>query len=376
MVKRRKNSIIKEFHKNYIIKKLNNKYVSNNKIKELKAVIKKLHKSKKFIHITTEEGSILESKKLKCSAGGLGAVVYAVPMYDSIHNLGEYIINNELPMFLKNNNKEKRIDMFLIEPAQIKFGIIDNLAFGEIYYNIFKKTDYGINSEEIEKIEHDEYKRIEKVCAATNIGQELFECINSSKLLKMITFETLLECLFMRQRKYHNEEMNNKDVKSLIYETSPELSKHFFSSNFLLKSEIFKKIKENRRFDVTNIEEYFIFLLKKKVKKYFTNNRSNLIGHIIYRYFDYRELFEQELAKIIWKEAQYNKISVLTYLLPKGEVGILPVNLKNVKLVDNCEGRIVAKGNVDIRIERQLSTKYVMRNPVNSTRDFVLDSTS
>ena len=264
--------------------------------------------------------------------------------------------------------------MFLIEPAEIKFGIIDYLAFGELYYNIFKKSDYAINSEEIEKIKREEYKRIEEVCVATTIGQELFECINSSKLLKMITFETLLECLFMRQLKYHNEEMNNKDVKSLIYETSPELSKHFFSSNFLLKSEIFEKVKESRRFDVTNIEEYFIFLLKEKAKKYFTNNQLNLIGHIIYRYFDYRELFEQELAKIIWKEAQDNKISVLTYLLPKGEVGILPVKLTNVKIVDNYKGIIMAKDRADIRIERKLSTKYVMRNPVNRKRDFVLET--
>ena len=374
MAEKRKNSIIKEFNQNYIIEKLTNKYISNNKIKDLEAVIRKLYRSKKFIHVTTEKDSILESKKLKCSAGGLGAVVYAVPMYDTIHNLGEYIINNELPMFLKNNNKDKRIDMFLIEPAEIKFGIIDYLAFGELYYNIFKKSDYAINSEEIEKIKREEYKRIEEVCVATTIGQELFECINSSKLLKMITFETLLECLFMRQLKYHNEEMNNKDVKSLIYETSPELSKHFFSSNFLLKSEIFEKVKENRRFDVTNIEEYFIFLLKEKAKKYFTNNQLNLIGHIIYRYFDYRELFEQELAKIIWKEAQDNKISVLTYLLPKGEVGILPVKLTNVKIVDNYKGIIMAKDRADIRIERKLSTKYVMRNPVNRKRDFVLET--
>lgn len=82
MARERKNCIIKKFDPNYIIRNLRNKYVSNKKIEELKAVIKKLHESRRFVHITTEKDSILESTKIMCSSGGLGDVVYAVPMYN------------------------------------------------------------------------------------------------------------------------------------------------------------------------------------------------------------------------------------------------------------------------------------------------------
>ena len=365
MAGRRKNYIIKIFNKNQIIKNLKNWYVSKEKVKELKAIIKKLHGSKRFIHISTEESSILENLKIECSSGGLGGVVYAVPLYnDKIHNLGKYIINDELPMFLKNNNQAKKLSMFLLEPENIKFGIIDYLNFGKKYYGIFKKFELNINQEEVARIEKDEYKKILKVYMAKLLEQEIFECINSSKLLKMTAFETLSECLFMRQKQSYNDEMDNRAVKQLIYETSPELSKQFFTSRFFFKSEVFEKVRESLSFDSANIEEYFLFLLKQKIKKYFISNRVNLIGHILYRYFDHKELFEQELAKMIWQESKCNKVSILTYMIPKGEIGILPVKLKNVKIMD-VEGKMKVKSRKDITIVGQLSKKYIMRQPVH-----------
>lgn len=363
MVRRKADNLIQEYSQDYIIGKLNNEYISNEKLIELKSVIHKLYGSKKFIHITTEIDNILDDRKLLCSSGGLGGVVYAVPVNDTIHNLGEYILNFELPMFLKNNNLDKKIGMILLEPQKIRFGIIDNLKFGEVYYSISQSEKFGISEEDLIKIECDEYAKITKAYKARQLGDELDECINSSKILRMAAFETLLECLFLRQIQYDNNEMNNKNVKDIIFQTSPEISKQFFSSNFAFKSNAFEKIRSLKEFDSYRIDEYFIYLLKDKCEKYFIDNPINLKGHILYRYFDYRETFENALSKIIWEEAEKKRISILTYILPKGEVGILPIALKSAKTVCYCNKKVVSKDTIDIVIERELAKKYVMRNP-------------
>ena len=92
------------------------------------------------MHVTSNKKAIMKSKKIYCSAGGLAGVIYTTPVVDNkIHNLGLYIIDKELPMFVKNNNLDACIDTFLIKINNPKIGYVDYLKYGEIYYDTYSK---------------------------------------------------------------------------------------------------------------------------------------------------------------------------------------------------------------------------------------------
>ncbi len=123
-----------------------------------------------------------------------------------------------------------------------------------------------------------------------------------------------------------------------------------------------KAASESERIDMDNFDEYFNFLLSTKSKKYLLNNSDNLKGHIIFRYFDFRKKMEYEFAQQLWQEAREKGINTLTYVLPKGEMGLLPTELRKAEVLEYSSKHRY----VDLRINAQLSNNSIMRNPFNN----------
>ncbi len=357
--------MIQFYNSSEIINTLSNKYISKDTENKLQKVIDKIASSSEYVHITTAEKDILHEKTLKCSSGGLGGVVYVVPFFDSckMHNLGEYIFNYELPMFLRNNKKAQKISMLKLTPKTVNIGIVDYLDFGTAYLNLYKQFEQPDLLGEINKIHKKEYTFAVQLIEKIERKGDINSLINSSTILKMLAFESLLECLFMRQSYFTNNEMDNRCVKDIVFNLSTKMSKRFNLKNFYFDSnQYFKAASESGRIDMDNFDEYFNFLLSTKSKKYLLNNSDNLKGHIIFRYFDFRKKMEYEFAQQLWQEAREKGINTLTYVLPKGEMGLLPTELRKAEVLEYSSKHRY----VDLRINAQLSNNSIMRNPFNN----------
>ena len=207
MVDDQKNNIVKQYSTKFILNYYNYSFLSEEQLNMLKVASKKIVKSKSYLHITTEMETILESGKLKCSSGGLGGVEYVVPIFENnkIHNLGNYIVNKELPMFMKNNGIHNKIDGLKIELENTKIGIVDYLESGEYYLYIFENNEninQKISNKIIENMLDDELNKSKKVtdyCKNNNISK-IFDIINSSKTKIFLSLQEILKlCGFVIQ---------------------------------------------------------------------------------------------------------------------------------------------------------------------------------
>lgn len=81
-----------------------------------------------------------------------------------------------------------------------------------------------------------------------------------------------------------------------------------------------------------------------------------------FRYCDLRKQIEDGLAERLWGEARDQDVNVLTYTVPKGEMGILPTELRQSKFFD-CDFNKVQQEDVKLRIDAKLSFGRNMRDP-------------
>ncbi|MDR2571008.1 MAG: hypothetical protein LBD23_12085 [Oscillospiraceae bacterium] len=295
------------------------------------------------------------------SAGGLGGVVYVVPTFENgeLHNLGQYLIDEELPMFIKSQGKENiKTDYILIEPTSgLNIGVVDYLNWGSYYADIANGL---IDSEMLASKIDSEKRIIEKLISTLNQTKvedvtTISKLIEYSVVLKPVFFETILETLFLQQPKSFDCELSNSIVKNLIFKLNPKLTQKFSMNNITCTI--------TDLFFYTDIQ-FLYTRLNKNISKYFINNENNLIGHLMFRGFEIRQLVEYKFAKKLWEEAKEKNINIITYQIPKGEFGVLPVdNFKFFKCkIEN--GRIYKLEEIDIKLERELIIKNtVMRNP-------------
>ena len=343
------------------------KYVSNKTVRDLLLAAKKIKDTNRYVHITVKHSEILRSKSILCSAGGLGGVVYAVPMNNdgSMHNLGKYIVGKEMTGFV-GTNCSNNIGMIILPLKENNIGLVDYLAFGEFYLSKFLKS-YMSDSilDQANFIAGYELKTMEKI-VKENIYKEDFDRLtNESNILKMVTFESILECLFLQSKMLENDELDNFFVKNLIYSIFPELTKRFSLKEIKFKKRNFLEVIKNKTFfSEEEIEEHFWFIFKNKCKKYFLDNPDNLTGQILFRCFNLRKELEIELARQLWLEGEEKNINIITYTIPKGEVGILPRRLSEVFFAKYYEGKILLiKEKNNFEIKKQLVNRSVMRNP-------------
>lgn len=367
MVKRRRINLIQEYNPRSVANGFKSKYVSDKTICDLLLVAKKIKDANRYAHITVKHSEILQSKSILCSAGGLGGVVYAVPMNNdgSMHNLGKYIIEKEMTGFV-GADYSNSIGMIILQLKENNIGLVDYLAFGEFY--LAKFLNSYMNDAVLSQanfIAGCELKIMERIVEGNTCEEDLDRLINKSNILKIVTFESVLECLFLQSKILKNDELDNFFVKNLIYSVFPELAKRFSLKELKFKKRNFLEvIKKKTFFSEEEIEEHFRFVFKNKCRKYFLDNPDNLTGQILFRCFNLRKELEIELARQLWLEGEEKNINILTYTLPKGEVGILPCKLSEVFFAKYYKDKIsLIKEKNNLEIKKQLVNRGVMRNP-------------
>ena len=87
-----------------------------------------------LLHLTKNLQDIGESGVVYPSAGGLGGVVYSVPICEkTIHNLGSYLLKYEIPFFTRATESSRQSKSAVFFPAEKpRLGLVDYLAFGKI----------------------------------------------------------------------------------------------------------------------------------------------------------------------------------------------------------------------------------------------------
>lgn len=332
------------------------------------------------LHATTSLSSIKASKKIYCSGGSFGGCVYGVPHRSDgkLHNLMEFILEDELPGFLKNkNNKAFEISLLAIKVKGINkkkraVRLINYMDFGKMYSNIFLEIvkQKVFTSNQIQLLKQDIYNQLkvsktlikallnfEKLKGLSNSEFiNLFEkSVKDAAVLKIPYFETILEYCFLFQNdskayeKFEDRELYNFNVKTMIFKLNPKLFQEFNLKNFKISvNGIIKYLNscsKQNSFILKFSEEYFLNFFKwrfahnvryhflrgqftwnnKMALDNFVKENKFLAGHMILRSSKNPYNVELPFAKKLWKELDKSGTAILTYEnLPKGEVGIIP----------------------------------------------------
>ncbi len=342
------------------------------------------------LHITTNLRAIQQSGSLLTSAGGLGGCVYGMPIFkdNTLHNLGNYIIHDELPMFLKNQRRTATLAGLIITPHDLRLGCIDYLSFGAHYfgtYNLSARLQDNITSKDLEDV-YSEQRGIVSALSAhinastslNNKAESIAEAVERSYLLRMLYFEAILEyvLLFQNDQPAQNaaiqHELYNKNAKDLIFALNPALATRFSLANFhsspmQINHYLVSAARHNRIITDYRPEHFYDYLCRRLqfyIHKYLLDDEANFKGHLLFRHFDEREYFEQSLAEELWTEAEQENYNLLTYRMPKGEVGMLPRFATKI-FIGHPQGTGWQQGQeAHIQLIKVLATKHTaMRDP-------------
>lgn len=340
-----------------------------------------------MLHLTTSLDAIVASGKLVMSAGGLAGCLYGTPVYANgkIHNLGAYLQDQELPMFLRNQQRTAPIKSILAVPSKSKVGCLDYLSFGEQYleaYRLLPALHQSIPLANYEKLfaEHlamamalhktlSTYHDIEHSIASIE------RAVQASPIIRMLYFEIILEYVFLFQNDRQamdarrNNQLYNAHAKTLVFALNPQLAtrfslKHFNASPRDISAYLVQKSNDNDvivKFVPNHFYDYLIKRMAFYVNHYLLADVDNFRGHILFRCFDQRLPFEVFVAQKAWQEAKANGYNMVTYRLPKGEVGLLPNNETSF-YHNNTE--------LDLKLSPSLATTATaMRDPYNNPTD-------
>ena len=135
-----------------------------------------LKKSNKIYltHVTPNFHNIKKDNVIFPSSGCLVASIYCTPIVVEgnefrVHNLGEYILNKEMPLFFKHleSKTKSKLKTLLIEielPENSKGNLAgtDYLRLGDIHYRSFKELEYLLSPDEKNKIQQSCTNRIKR----------------------------------------------------------------------------------------------------------------------------------------------------------------------------------------------------------------------
>ena len=377
MFRETRNNIIKDYTDDIIINYYDNEYIDKNKIDYLTICVDKIRKSDQYIHFTANMDIILTSHEILCSSGGLGGVMYVTPLNNlKLHNLGSYILNDELPMFMKINNDSNSISSLVVKIYNPKIGCIDYLEFGIWYYQIYNKhfknkIDKQLLNETYDVLLNN-IKEIIKLSEDKNNIEKIFDIMCSFNVFKIYLFEAILDYLYLFQNDY-SDELNGAVVKKIIYLTCPELKKKFSLSKLNIKfNKLYENILQSGTYETKNIKEYIIARINHFIKKYLLCDKENLLGQIIFRNFNLRKRLEKKFADILWKEAKTNGYNILTYYSPKGELGILPYGNDKIFKCEIIEDKCFIKDSIEVKIKDRIIDSGIMRNPYKEEKKMEL----
>lgn len=379
-----------------------------------------------LVHITPNISKIEKCGALYPSGGALGACVYGVPLRadGKLHNLSKYIYEDELPKTLyKRNIKGKvqilaiKIDKQLLRGFSKKITKIDYLSLGEFRmgaYNGCIKKDLitGREQKRLEALVEQGFissYNLFTLCIDTVVlkrchfgeFEELFmETLNSTRPLRAVYFETLLEyvILFQNDKKSISYaqigEVYNGNFKRMIYHLCPELYLNFKLTLFSPKMTEVKKYLSNMAQNKTGVvnfspyhfERFMILRIAQQIRSKILNFQDKLAGltfdsinkthpsfsgHIIHRNINNVHQFESEMAILLWGNWNSDKILLPIYsMIPKGEIGLNPAynNLKydihEAKLHESTDKLILGR-KLDVLIVPSIinPTQGIMRAP-------------
>ncbi len=358
--------------------------IENNFFKSLK------QNSKIFLaHITPNLHNILEKNHLFPSSGCLVGSIYCTPIDLSdgklrLHNLGEFIINHEMPKFLgKELIAKNQLGILVIRidlPSQARNNLIgiDYLRLGELHLETYKNLEYLLSLGERHLLEDLCAERIRKASdflSLCNRKYWLNENVDSVNFLDMMVktteylpilgyfyFETLAEFLMLYQ---DCKEATNYDSigefwtpshKRMVFSLFPQLPSNFslrlFKPKFLDVVSYLKRYGFFTHFNTDEISKYLCDRLAFLINARFFKEDAKLIewhklewkfdnltqffgpllGHLIHRelrnfgrYPHFYFYFDQFKALQIWNYWNYMHIAIpFNGVFPKGEVGINP----------------------------------------------------
>lgn len=340
-----------------------------------------------LLHCTAHLPEIINSGYLYPSGGCLGASLYCVPLRSDgeTHNLGKFIIENEMPNSLsKSDYKEKEVDLLAIKISPESFihsneesNGLDYLLMGKLQLELYNqfKIESGVETQLFNEVEKEAVEQVKKsmdflnFCAEYKIDRysdehfiKLFEeaCQNLS-IMGYIYFEVLVEYVtlfqdddFSTQLKQKGE-INNYYYKQMVFDLVPEMYSGFKLVNFKPKVEdvvqyFIKKAKNKIIFNYF-LEDHFLNFFKWRTAQYIrykildtkkiapnigfdvlSKRNPSLLGHILHREIRVNkklksctDLYDEMRAVTIWKV--WNKSNVLypyNSIVPKGEIGINP----------------------------------------------------
>jgi len=375
------------------------------------------------IHLTNNLDKIKKSKTLLSSGGGLAACIYGVPVQENgeMHNLGNYILKNELPRFLKAQNKSQNINMLAIrfnenETAKLKIEKMDYLTLGNIYLEAFERVIKDSEATFLSNVENDLIRLLKanemfllKINEGFKNTKEFLNYFNKFlidfPLSRLVYFETILEYCFLFQNdtsallSKDKKELFNPNVKDMIFSLNPMMMEKFTMINFLSIPQVISKYLEEcsdsgefiLNFNKTHFYEFlnkrFTYNFKHRLMRgdrlsklptslaAFKEDNSNLLGHMLFR--GYKNMFDIEnvIADSIWTTWSKKGLSILTYKhLPKGEIGIAPTLTNNHEIFMgnlSSTGKIELTEKLDIKVIPTLNDPKdtVMRKPYHVDND-------
>ena len=351
-----------------------------------------LKKSNKIylMHVTPNFHNISKDNLIFPSSGCLVASIYCTPVITEgdkfrVNNMGEYILDKEMPMFFKflESNSKSLLKTLLIEvelPDKGKGNLVgtDYLRLGDIHYQSFKDLEYLLSTDEKLQIQQSCISRIRKslkylcTCNRVFFSQEKFDLSNfleifceSIEYLPILGYfysEVLSEYIMLFQDNekasfYDNlGEFYTPTYKDMVYSLCSYLPKHFSLTQFKpTMKEVTDYLKNKNifiNFDETHFQNYLVNRLIFLTNARLLNSEIGLIdwdeilwdfdeltqyvrpllGHLIHRelrtfgrYPHFYYYFDQMKALQIWNYwNQLNLVIPFNGIIPKGEVGINP----------------------------------------------------
>ena len=319
----------------------------------------------RLVHATPSLKKILNTKAIFPSGGGLGAAIYCIPLDRKMHphNMFEVFYSYQIPKKTKG-----KIDLLLFElklPAKSKQNVkkwgVDYTTFGKKHLKTWIKIkkskivskEYQKNLEnKVVKQVSENIKLINSIIYDKNTNNQFekkYTAIFSNiPALRFIIYETMCEFILLFQNDtvslnhLKKNELFNLYHKRMVFDLCPPMEKKFRMMSFFIslsrmadyieRKKMVKPFKRKDFYSFFNrrIAFYLEKIIKGRIKEKYSfvalsHDQPDMVGHILYREFFNKTLFEQNLAEFILDEYRIKGIICPFYsILPKGEVGINP----------------------------------------------------
>ena len=363
-----------------------------------------LRKKVSLLHVTPSLNQIKKEGKLYPSGGGLGIAVYCAPVHEdnTVHNIAHIYYTHQMPFNLHRKPHILCINLYLKpQKTEVSEWGVDYTDFGQLQ----TKTWENLKNKEL--VQKKDSKAVEKT--VVNMVNECRGSLSTLSYLegnipslkefksayshvfttlpslRFILYELMAEYLLLYQ---NNEEANrfsqigevyNLNHKRFVWNLCPAMFKRFRMTEFFIDFDTIVSFL-NRKTIVTDFEQkQFIAFFRARLQHYLRKILSSkpskasdfidlmkknphLVGHLVYRMFPDRRLFETERANLIQKEITQGRVCCPIYsIVPKGEVGINPCIAKSGIDYEVFVSRFNKKGSaidltekLDIRISDNL----------------------